>query len=435
MEKKEPASQIEEHSASEGGHEEQNIPKQNIGTGSGSLVSFVIQFLVVAVLFFAIGFVLGQRGIEVKSRGIVPNINITGQTSSQQDVDFSLFWEVFNTLPKTYFDKSAIDGQKMMYGAISGMVRSLGDPYSAFLDPEQNKNVKGDLSGEYEGVGIQLGFDREKRLVVLAPLKGTPAENAGIRAKDVILKIDERETYDITLPEAVKLIRGAQGTRVKLQLFREGDDEPFEKTLERAKIEVKTVEVAYRQTPKGEVAIIEVARYGDKTDGEWDAAVSEVVGKGVFGIIVDVRNNPGGLLASCVHMAEEFVSGTIVRQEFSDGSEEKLAASRTGKLSKVPLVVLVNEGSASAAEIFAGAIQDKKRGKIVGATTFGKGSVQDAIEFAGGAGMHITIARWLTPDGNSIHDVGIKPDVEVELTQDDTNNERDPQLDKALNLL
>ncbi len=410
------------------------LPKQE-NIKQGSLVNFLIQFLVVAVLFFAIGFTLGQKKVTVKNGGIVPIINVANQASEVQNVDFSLFWEVFKTLPQTYYDKSSVDGQKMMYGAISGMVRSLGDPYTSFLDPKQNESVKRDLSGTYEGVGIQLGFDKEKRLVVIAPLRGTPAEREGVRAKDMILKIDERDTFDLTLPEAVDLIRGDAGTKVTLQLFREGQDEPFKKVLERAKIEVKTVEVEYRQVNGKEVAVIAVSRFGEKTDGEWDTVVGEVVSKKVGGVVVDMRNNPGGLLMSSVHLAEEFVGGVIVRQRYSDGREETLSAQRTGKLGKISLVVLVNEGSASAAEIFAGAIQDKNRGKIVGETTFGKGSVQDVVDLPGGSGLHVTIAKWLTPDGNSIHDIGITPDVVVGRSSDDIENERDPQLEKALNLL
>lgn len=401
----------------------------------GSVLSFVIQFLVVGILFFSIGFVVGQKKFNIERRGIVPTINVANQATHVQNVDFTLFWKVFETLPQTYFDKSLVDGQKMMYGAISGMVRSLGDPYTSFLDPKQNESVKSDLSGSYQGVGIQLGFDKEKRLAVIAPLKGTPAEREGIRAKDLIIKIDDRDTFDITLPEAVDLIRGDAGTQVTLQLLREGESEPFEKTLQRENIEVKTVTVEYKNTDKGEVAVIDVSRFGEKTDSEWDAVVNEVISRNVRGVVVDMRNNPGGLLSSSVHLAEEFVGGTIVRQQYSNGSEDALASQRSGKMTKLPLVVLVNEGSASAAEIFAGAIQDKNRGEIVGMTTFGKGSVQDVIDFPGGSGLHVTIAKWLTPDGNSIHDVGIKPDVEVDLTNEDTEAGRDPQLDRALSLI
>src|SRR3989344_9630496 len=197
------------------------------------LFNFLVQFLVVAVLFFAIGFSVGQKKVTLDKKSLIPKFSITGELSQTQTLDFSLFWDVFNLLPQKYLDKSVIDGQKMMYGAISGMVASLGDPYTAFLDPKQNESIKSEISGTYEGVGIQLGFDREKRLVVIAPLKGTPAERAGVLPKDLILKIDEIETFDMTLPKAVDLIRGDAGTGGKIQFFREGGDKPFEKELAR----------------------------------------------------------------------------------------------------------------------------------------------------------------------------------------------------------
>ncbi|MBI4037971.1 S41 family peptidase [Candidatus Curtissbacteria bacterium] len=399
-------------------------------------INFFVQFAVVAVVFLLIGFVIGQKKIEIDRKNFVPKISITNELPpAGQNVDFSLFWEVFNSLPQKYFDKQDIEGQKLLYGAISGMVRSLGDPYTAFFDPKQNESIRADLSGSYEGVGIQIGFNDKKRLVVITPLKSTPAERAGVRPKDLILKISDKETFDLTLPEAVDLIRGPAGSKVKLTLQRESEDKPYDVEVERVKISVKSVEVEYRQSKKGEVAYFRVTRFGEQTDSEWDQAVSEVAAKDVKGIIVDMRNNPGGLLTSSIHLASEFSRGTIVKQESADGSIRSLASDHEGKFMKTPLVVLVNGGSASAAEIFAGAIKDKDRGKIVGEKTFGKGSVQDAIELPGGSGLHITIARWLTPDGNSIHEKGIEPNEKVELTNEDTKQNRDPQLDRALEII
>ena len=189
-------------------------------------LNFFIQFLIVAVVFFAIGFAVGQKKISVERRGFIPQITVTNSLpSANQNVDFSLFWNVWETLPKSYIDKSAFDGQKLLYGAISGMVRSLGDPYTAFLNPEQNGAVKDELAGSYEGVGIQIGFNEDNRLVVIAPLKGTPAEKAGLLARDLILKIGDKDTTDITLPEAVDLIRGPAGSKIKLLLSHEGESE------------------------------------------------------------------------------------------------------------------------------------------------------------------------------------------------------------------
>lgn len=411
-------------------------PESSLIRRSNFVVSFFVQFAVVAILFFAIGFVAGQKKIEIDKKHFVPKITISNQLPPPgQNIDFSLFWDVFNTIPQKYLDKGDIDGQKLLYGAISGMVRSLGDPYTAFLDPKQNEAIKGELAGSYEGVGIQIGFNDKKRLAVIAPLRGTPAAAAGVRAKDLILKIEKKETFDLTLPEAVDLIRGPAGSKVKLVLQHESEDKSYDVEIERAKISVKSVEVEFRQDNGGDVAVVKVSRFGETTDAEWDNAVREITSKNVKGVIVDMRNNPGGLLASAIHLSSEFVGGTVVKQQFSDGSVQPLATDHEGKLLKMPLVVVVNGGSASAAEIFSGAIKDNNRGKLVGEKTFGKGSVQDVVEFPGGSGLHVTIAKWLTPKGNSIHQVGIEPDVKIDLTSDDAKQNKDPQLDKALEIL
>ena len=401
------------------------------------IFNFLVQFLVIAVIFFAVGFAVGQKRIEFTKKGFIPQISVSNQLPSRnQNIDFSLFWQVFETLPQKYIDKSAFEGQKLLYGAISGMVRSLGDPYTAFLDPKQNEAIKADLSGVYEGVGIQIGFNKDKWLVVIAPLSGTPAQKANVRAKDLILRIDERDTFDLTLPEAVDLIRGPAGTSVKLELLHEGQEKPQELEIERAKISVKSVEVEFKNEQKGEIAVIKVTRFGDQTDSEWDMAVSDILARKVMGVVVDMRNNPGGLLSSAVHLASDFIRGTVVRQEFADGNVEPLAADHEGKLLKIPLTVLVNAGSASASEIFAGAIQDANRAKIVGEKTFGKGTVQDVVDFAGGSGLHITIAKWLTPRGKSISAVGITPDFIIEFPQQDQEEQKEvPQLDKALEII
>lgn len=403
---------------------------------SNSIISFIVQFAVVAMVFLAIGFSLGQKSLEVKRKNFVPQISVSNKIPPEdQNIDFSLMWQVLEILPQKYLEKTAIDGQKLLYGAISGMVRSLGDPYTAFLDPRQSENIKSEIAGQYEGVGIQIGFNKDKRLTVIAPLSGTPAEKAGVLAKDLILKIGERDTFDLTLPEAVDLIRGPAGSKVKLTLNREKETRTFDVEIERAKIEVKSVEVEFKGGKNGEVAIIKVSRFGDKTDSEWDAAVAQAQERKVKRVIVDMRNNPGGLLSSGIHLASEFVNGTVVKQEYADGTIQSAGSDHQGKLTKIKLVVLVNGGSASAAEIFAGAIQDAGRGEILGEQTFGKGTVQDVVDLPSGAGLHVTIARWLTPKGKSIDKVGITPDLIVERSEKDIEEEKDPQLEKALEII
>ncbi len=410
----------------------QRLQKSSKNKNSG-ILSFVVQFLIVALAFFAIGFVVGQKKISFERKGIVPNIIFENQSSLQnQNVDFSLFWKVFDVLPQRYLDKSDIDGQKILYGAISGMVRSLGDPYTAFLDPKQNDAVVDELSGSYEGIGIQIGFNKDKRLVVIAPLKGTPAAAAGLKPKDMIIKIDTKDTFEMTLPEAVDLIRGQRGTKVKLVLLREGSEKTFDKELERAKIDVKSVDLSFKTVNGTQVAIVKVSRFGEKTDSEWDSAVAQILEKKVKAVVVDMRNNPGGLLTSAIHLASEFVKSTVVKQESDTGAISSLGIDHDGKLTGIPVVVLINGGSASAAEIFAGAIRDNNRGKLVGEKSFGKGTVQDVVSFPGGSSLHVTIAKWLTPDGDSIHEVGIAPDVEIKNKDED---EKDYQLEKALDLL
>lgn len=416
-----------------------DLPTQSILKESSKnkypLFNFFAQFTLVAVIFFAIGFTFGEKKFEITKKGFVPVISVTNKLPpKEQNLDFSLFWDVFETLPQKYIDKSAFESQKLLYGAISGMVRSLGDPYTAFLDPKQNESVKSELAGSYEGIGIQIGFNKDKRMVVIAPLSGTPAKSAGVLPKDLILKIDDRETFDLTLPEAVELIRGPAGSKVKLVLQHESQDESYELEIERAKINVKSVEVEFRDQGGQKIAVMKVSRFGDKTDSEWDSAVNEVLGRQTDGVIVDMRNNPGGLLSSSIHLASEFMTGTVAQQEFADGSVVKLPADHVGKLLKMPVVVLVNSGSASAAEIFAGAIQDSKKGKIVGEKSFGKGTVQDVVDLPGGAGLHVTVAKWLTPKGNSINGSGIVPDVIIEFPSD-SQGDLDPQLEKALEIV
>jgi carboxyl-terminal processing protease len=396
--------------------ETSEYPDHTSGNKKNSLFGFIVQFFLIAVLFFAIGFAVGQK-IE------------------NQNVDFSLFWEVFNILPKRYIDKSAVNGQEMLYGAISGMVRSLGDPYTAFVDPDQNELIKSDLAGSYEGVGIQIGFNEDKRLAVIAPLTETPAEKSGVLAKDVITKIDDKDTFDITLPEAVELIRGTAGTSVILTLIREDETEPLEIEITRSKIDIKSVEVEYRNIEGRDIAIVKVIRFGEKTDLEWDAIIDEIVNRDTDAVVIDMRNNPGGLLSSAIHLAGEFIRGTVVKQETADGKVNSLPTDGGARLLKLKIAVLVNGGSASAAEIFAGAIQDTGRGEIIGEQSFGKGTVQDVVDLPGGSSLHVTIARWLTPDGNSIQDVGITPDIFIKETKEDRESDRDPQLEKALEIL
>ncbi len=402
------------------------------------------------VLAAGIGFWAGQREIAARWKDYRPEITIVNKAvpSAHHDVDFSLFWEVWDRLEKDYLDSGALDKEKMVYGAISGMTAALGDPYTVFLPPKKQEETKEELAGAFEGVGIQLGY-KDNRLAVIAPLDGMPAKAAGILAGDFIIHIKDdvkkidKDTDGMSLPDAVDIIRGPKGQPVTLTIVRDGKD-PLEFTLLRDTIIVKSVTLEFIDTnnQQSTIAFVRLSRFGDRTVSEWNNAIEEIIKKSnqkdtsVKGMILDVRNNPGGYLDAAVAIASEFFgSGSVVEQKGKTVSYP-FNVDRPGKLTDIPLVVLVNEGSASASEIVAGAVQARGRGKLVGKNTFGKGTVQDAQELRGGAGLHITTARWLLPNGAWIHDEGLKPDVEVEYDQEASKDQKwDNQVQEAIRLL
>jgi len=357
--------------------------------------------------------------------------------------DLSLFWLVWGELEEKYLDRQAIDQQKMINGAISGMVSSLGDPYTVFLPPKDNKIIKDDLSGEFGGVGIQLGY-KDGVLAVIAPLEGTPAEEVGVKSGDLILKIkdDKREidqsTEKVSLPEAVRLIRGEEGTPVILTLAREGEEKPFEVSIVRGKIAVPALKSEWKEKDGKRFAYVRLFQFTDQMNKEWISWVNNINREknnpNFGGVILDLRNNPGGYLQGSVFVAGEFLpkGKVVVWQENYRGKKTKFAVDKQGLLLNVPLIVLVNQGSASASEILAGALKDYHRAKIVGTKTFGKGIVQEPEDLPGGAGLHITIARWLLPKGGSINKEGIEPDVVVESSNDE---KEDLILEKGMDIL
>ena len=380
------------------------------------------------------GFWLGTHEFKIKF-GRTPSLKIERKIpADKQNIDFSLFWEVWDRLEKNYIDKNAINPSQMVLGAIQGMVSSLGDPYTVFLKPTENKEVKEDLNGAFEGVGIQLGY-KDNQLAVIAPLSGTQAQKAGVKAGDLILKINDEVTTGIALNEAARKIRGPRGTKVKLTLLHSGEKEPYEVEITRETIVVPSVEVDFVTTETQKVvAHLKLLKFGERTSEEWNKAVNEIIGQPlVMGVVLDLRNNPGGYLTGSVFIASEFLEkGIVVQQEHADGTKETFSVDRQGQLLSQPLVVLINEGSASASEIVAGALQDYKRAKIVGTKSFGKGTIQEAEDLPGGAGLHITTARWLLPNGESIDKKGVVPNNEV---KDDPKTEKDEQLEKAIELL
>lgn len=366
-----------------------------------------------------------------------PIVVENGASGNVERVDLSLFWNVWGRLKQSYLDQGALDTKKMVYGAIKGMTEALDDPYTSFLPPADNTRSKEDLSGEFSGVGIQLGFV-DKTLAVMAPLPDNPAIKAGIKAGDLILNIKDenkgidKDTQGINLAEAMDLIRGKKGQPVTLTILHDGENEPKEIKIIRDTINVPSVELKWREN----VAILQVSRFGEKTKEEWNKAVAEIIGRKqrgqLEGVVLDLRNNPGGYLRGAVELASEFIRDGVIVQQQGKEETEKFEAVGGGRLVGTKLVVLVNQGSASASEILAGALRERTGAKLVGEKTFGKGTVQEPQELTGGAGLHVTIAKWLLPSGKNIHKEGLMPDVEVEYESREGEPEFDNQLDKAI---
>ena len=396
--------------------------------------------IIIALLTFILGWQLGQRNFQFKFNDFRPKVSFENQSLPQdKNIDFKLFWQVWDLVSSEYVDKKAIEPQKMFYGAIAGMVAALGDPYTVFLPPEEQKTISEEINGAFEGVGIQLGYDKNKRLAVIAPVKDTPADRAGVKAGDLILKIGGKDAVNLSLPEAVNLIRGPKGTTIALEIYHDGDAKAKTIELKRDTIVVKSVELEEKTSPKGKkVSLIKLSRFGERTFSEWNQAVSDSLASAPQALILDLRNNPGGLLDGAVFIGSEFIkSGDIVLQENAKGEKIPYKVNREGKLLSLPLIVLINKGSASASEIVAGAVQDLKRGKLLGETSFGKGTIQESQDLPEKTGIHISTAKWLTPLGRWIHQIGLTPDIKVELTEDQLKAEaadktKDFQLERAL---
>ncbi|QQG41455.1 MAG: S41 family peptidase [Candidatus Woesebacteria bacterium] len=378
----------------------------------------VLGVLLLLVVFVG-GYQLGVQGFRAEVTKSF-QVKINRQLPPDKNVDFSLFWQVWDTLSAKYYDKSKLVPSEMVNGAIAGMVAAVGDPYTMFLPPKENKVVNEDLSGSFEGVGIEIGY-KENKLAVISPLPDSPAERAGVKAGDFIVRITDTTkkidvaTNAITLPEAVQNIRGPAGTKVSLTLIREGNQNPIVIELTRAKLDVPSVTLNLVGQNK-DIAHVKLSKFDSRTTSEWDKVVGQILQNSkIKGIIVDLRNDPGGYLQSAVDIAGEFVptGTTIVIEERGEGTKIEYKSDKLGRLQNYKVVVLINGGSASASEIFSGALRDIRHFKLVGEKSFGKGTVQEPIDTANGSGLHVTTAKWLTPNGTWVHGVGLTPDVVI----------------------
>ncbi|MCC6934307.1 MAG: S41 family peptidase [Candidatus Yanofskybacteria bacterium] len=405
-----------------------------------SRIILIVSILAALAVGFGAGFGYVKRQEASAVDPIVKQV-INQDEGRSSAVDFSLFWQVWDRLHARYVDANALDTQKLVYGAISGMVAAAGDPYTTFFEPELNKKFQEEVSGAFSGVGMELG-KRDSNLVVISPIKDSPAMRAGIRAGDIILTVDGTPVDGWSVEEAVSRIRGKKGTSVTLTMAREGATDVLTFTLVRDTIRVPAVD--WRRLDDG-TAYLQIMSFNANVDDEFSRAARDIAASGAQRMIIDLRNNPGGLLDSAVNIAGWLLKpeSTVVQERFSDGLSQYLRANGNARLASLPTVVIMNGGSASAAEILAGALHDVRSVPLVGETSFGKGSVQQLEEFYNGSSLKVTVAKWFTPNGVSISDSGIAPSVKV--TMDPKQFEangwqigtpgKDPQLDRALEIV
>ena len=387
---------------------------------------FLVYLFVSVVLAGFVGYLFGNQNIQIYRYGVKFANNNLGKPD---DVDFELFWQAYQKIKADYIGE--VDLNKYLYGSIAGGFASVDDPYTNFLSPDISDGFRDELDGQLEGIGIRVGV-YEGRPAVIAPLNDSPAQKAGLKPKDKIMKIDDKDTDGMVIDQAVELMRGKAGTTVKLEVLRSGEENTKMFEIIRDKIDVKTVE----SKKIDDVGVIEITEFGTETTADFLKIAESFKKDGVIKIVLDLRNNPGGLLDSAVRISGELLEkGKAAVIEQSRDGEKISKADGNESLKDAKIVVLVNGGCASAAEILAGAIKDNNRGKIIGEKTFGKGTVQELVGLPGGSSVKITVAKWLTPSGVSIDKNGITPDIEIKEPDDILFLKDDPLIQKAIDEL
>lgn len=399
----------------------------------------IIALLLIVGASFFVGFNFGKKNSEsTDTLSLIENKN--PQVSS--GIDFSPFWKAWNVLDEKFVSSATTtDGedqntsQKRVWGAIQGMVDSMGDPYTSFFPPVESKIFESDISGNFEGVGIEIGV-RDGILTVVAPLKGTPAYKAGIKAGDKLIQINGSSTEKLSIEEAVKMIRGTGGTKVTFTIIREGVKEPLTIPVTRATIDIPTIESNLRSDG---IFVIRLFNFSAISPNLFRDSLRQFVRSGSNKLILDLRGNPGGYLEAAIDMASWFLpSGTtIVKEDFKNDSELVVHRSKGYDIfnKNLKMAILIDGGSASASEILAGALQENNIAKLVGTKSFGKGSVQELVKITPDTSLKVTIARWLTPNGHSISAGGLTPDVEAKLEEAEFKKGIDTQMNKAVELL
>ena len=374
----------------------------------------------------------GLNDLLPPSTVIAPDTDTQAATPAELQTLFAPFWEAWNIVHEQYVDQP-VDDVALMQGAIRGMMDALGDKQTFYMEPIEYETQSSSLQGEYEGIGAYVDLEGDY-LTIVSPISGSPADLAGIHPGDKVIAIDGEDMTGVAPEEARLKVLGPEGSQVTLTVEREGEPEPLEFVITRARINIKSAE---GEMLENEIAYIDINTFGDKTSAELQSTLDTLLKENPKGIIIDLRNNPGGYLHTSVEVTSEFLEeGAILFEEYGDGKRDVYNASGDGKATDLPIVVLVNEGSASASEIVAGALQDYGRAKLVGVQSYGKGSVQNWVPLSNDQGAaRVTIAKWLTPKERAIDGVGLTPDFIVEMTPEQFEAELDPQLDKAIEVL
>jgi carboxyl-terminal processing protease len=392
----------------------------------------ILGVVILAVCMLAIGFTAGK---------LINTDSFSIDSIVSEKPNLELFWQVWEIMESEFVGEEDTSTEEKKYGAIKGLVDSYGDPATTFLTPEETDSFESSNEGKYfEGIGAELGYNENSYIIVITPLDGSPAKEAGIRPGDIILAVDDQEiSTDDNIYEVVDMIRGEAGTKVTLEVLHKGDIESTEIEITRGEITVPSMTLEFLEEG---IAYLDIARFTDSTYmtwiGNWEESVAEIVDRGTKKLILDLRSNPGGYFDAAIYAADEFLDETkvISIQEDGKGNQEEFLSEKGGELIDMQVVVLVDAGSASASEILAGALQYYNLATIVGESTYGKGTAQAIEEFSDGSSLHVTVYKWLLPDGTWINtENSIVPDYEVEFSNEDFTEGKDPQLDKAIELL
>ncbi|HLP86345.1 MAG TPA: S41 family peptidase [Candidatus Paceibacterota bacterium] len=398
-------------------------------------------FKKIAYVLISLVFTLGILGLGIylgySHRPEIEKVSsiINKEPQVETTADFSSFWKVWNILNDKSIYAKDVNDQERVWGAISGLASSLGDPYTVFFPPKENKSFKEEILGSFEGIGAEIGI-KDETITVIAPLKDTPAWKAGLKSGDKIIKINDTVTNDMTVEEAVDLIHGPAGTNVTLTILRSGEKTTREIVIKRDKIQTPTIDTELRDDG---IFVIKFYSFSENSALLFRDALVKFIDSKSSKLILDLRGNPGGYLDSAINIGSWFINegDVILSEDRGDGSKPKIYRSHGPRLftDKLAFVVLVDGGSASASEILAGALREHGIATLVGEKTFGKGSVQELVKITDDTSLKVTVANWLTPKGISISKKGIEPDVKVSITNKDYDEKRDPQMDKAVEIL